>query len=217
MNLMTTIMSMQKLFLQGMLTTLRLWGVALVVSLVVGCVWGVLRSRKVRIAVVSIVFDVVTFVLRGIPFYVQLLLAYFVIPKMLGFSMSAFWAASVSLGLCSAAYVSQMVRGGMNAVVDGQWLAAQSLGYSRVQALRFVVLPQVVRNILPALTGELDQLLKSTSVISALGVLELTRVGMNIVARTMDPLPVYLSIAVLYLAISSLLTCGAWFLERRLS
>lgn len=217
MNLISPFISSPILFWQGLFTTLRLWGVALTVSLIVGCLWGTIRSHKGRITVVSALLDGLTFILRGIPFYVQLLFAYFVIPQILGISLSAFWTASVSLGLCSAAYVSQMVRGGINAIADGQWLAAQALGYSQTQTLRFVIFPQVIRTMLPALNGELDQLLKSTSIISALGVLELTRVGMNIVARTMDPLPVYVTIALLYLAISSLLTLSTWFLERRLS
>ena len=217
MNLVATLTTSQPLLLQGVFMTLRLWCVALVIALIVGCLWGVLRSRKLRITGISLILDAVTFILRGIPFYVQLLIAYFVIPGLLGIDISAFFAATISLGICSAAYISQMVRGGINAVADGQWLAAQALGYSSPQMLRFIILPQVTRIILPALTGECDQLLKSTSIISAIGVLEITRAGMNIIARQMNPLSIYTAVALLYLILSSLLNIASYFLERRLS
>ena len=160
--------------------------------------------------------DAITFVLRGVPFYVQLLIAYFVLPDLLGVNLSPFVTAVSSLGLCSAAFVSQMVRSGINSIPSGQWEAAAVLGYTTVQTLRYIILPQMVRNVLPAITGELDQLLKSTSIIATIGVLELTRLGMNIVAREVAPVSIYLTVAVMYLAISSGLNGVSSRIERRL-
>lgn len=212
----TFLLDSMPLLLKGALMTIQLWLVAGVCSLIVGTIWGALRCQRLRVAGIADVLDATTFVLRGIPFYVQLLIAYFVLPDLLGISLSPFMASTISLGLCSAAFISQMVRGGINAMSDGQWDAAYALGYNTRQALRYIIIPQVVRNVLPALTGELDQLLKSTAIISSIGVLELTRSGMNIVAREINPVTTYLTLAVMYLVISSVLNIVSSRTERRL-
>jgi His/Glu/Gln/Arg/opine family amino acid ABC transporter permease subunit len=202
------------LFIQGAGLTLALWLVSTGISLVIGVIWGIARCSQLRLPVISLGIDWVTFVLRGVPFYVQLLVVYFVLPALLGVSLPAFIAAVVSLGLCSAAYVSQMIRGGINALPQGQWAAARALGYSTGQTLWFVIIPQMGRAVLPSLVGECDQLLKSTSIVSTIGVLDVTRAGMNIVARTMDPVPVYCAIVCIYLVMSSGLNILGWYLER---
>ena len=155
--------------------------------------------------------------LRGIPFYVQLLIAYYAVPDLFGFNISPVLAGIISLGLCSAAYVSQIVRGGINAIPIEQWEAAFVLGLNRMQTLWYVILPQVMRIIVPMLAGECDQLLKSTSIISTIGVIELTRAGMNIVAREMQVVPVYIAIALLYLMIFTLFNMITKFFEGRFS
>ncbi len=101
-------------------------------------------------------------------------------------------------------YTAQIVRGGLNAIPKEQWEAAYTLGYSTKASLRYVIFPQVVRNVLPSLTGEFDSLLKSTAILASIGILELTRMGMNIVSREMDPLPIYLAVAMLYVIVSAL-------------
>lgn len=215
-NTLTFVIDSMPLLLQGALMTLKLWLASGVISLSLGTIFGVLRCQKLRFPGLSFVFDGITFVLRGIPFYVQLLIAYFVLPELLGISLSPFIAATGSLGLCSAAFVSQMVRSGINSIPNGQWEAASALGYTTLQALRYIILPQMVRNVLPAITGELDQLLKSTAIISSIGVLELTRSGMNIVAREINPVTTYLVIAGMYLVISSALNATSSKIERGL-
>ena len=162
------------------------------------------------------VCDVITFVLRGIPFYVQLLLAYFVIPSVLNIDIPAYVAAAGALGLCSAAYISQIVRGGIDALNPCQWEAAKMLGYSTTQTLRFIIIPQAVKNIFPALTGELDQQLKSTAVFSTIGILELTGAGKNIISQEMNPIAMYTAIALLYLCLSSGLAAVSLYAARRM-
>ena len=215
-NMYTTITQSAPVLMQGMLTTITLWLIAVVLSLSIGTVLGIVRCRRGRIALLSPLLDVITFVLRGIPFYVQLLISYFLLPDLLNINLPSFAAASLSLGLCSAAYLSQIVRGGIDALPVGQWEAAQVLGYSQPQTLRYIILPQMIRNILPALGGEFDQLLKTTAVVSAIGVLDLTRAGMNIIAREMNPIMMYSIIALCYLFMSSLLNGVTALLERRL-
>jgi ABC-type amino acid transport system permease subunit len=165
---------------------------------------------------VSSVLDGITFILRGVPFYVQLLIAYFVLPNIVGINVSAFSAALLSLGLCSASYVSQIVRGGINAIPFGQWEAAKVLGCSTTDTVRYIVIPQMLKIVLPALIGECDQLLKSTSIVSAIGVLELTGAGRNIIAQEMNPLTIYTVLAIIYLIISALLALFSTWLEAKM-
>lgn len=204
------------LLMQGLCATLWLWLTASFISCVAGIVCGTMRSRVLRMPYVSTALDGITFVLRGVPFYVQLLIVYFVIPAVIGLSFSAYSAALLSLGLCSAAYVSQIVRGGINAIPVGQWEAAQVLGYSTLDTVRYIIIPQMLKIVLPALVGECDQLLKSTSIVSAIGVLELTGAGRNIIVQEMNPLTIYTLLAVIYLSMSAVLTQLSAWVERRM-
>ena len=104
------------------------------------------------------------------------------------------------------------MRGAINAMPIAQWEAAFSLGYSTFRSVVHIILPQMFRIILPSLNNELDALLKSTSVISTIGMLELTRVGMNL-----EPVPIYLTIAVMYLMVSATLNIVSKKLEQRLA
>lgn len=205
------------LLLQGALMTISLWLVSVLVSMTVGTVWGIIRCSMLRIPFISGATDTLTFVLRGVPFYVQLLIAYFVLPALMNIDVPPFLIASVSLGLCSAAYTSQMIKGGLNTVPIGQWEAARVLGFSQTQTIRYVLLPQLLPAVLPSLVGECDQVLKSTSIFSTIGMLELTRTAMNIIARQMNPIPVYFAIASIYLMVSALLNWLAYQLEKKLN
>ncbi len=216
---MNSILSFIKTFgpfmLKGLATTLFLWLCCSLISLVMGFLWGSIRCRQFRVPFISPAIDGFTFILRAIPFYVQLLLAYFVLPQILGINLSGTQAAILSLGLCSAAYMSQIVRGSINAIPVGQWEAALVLGYTSFQTVLFIILPQCLRIAMPMVISELDQLLKSTSIVSTIGVLELTRTGMNIIAREMNPVPVYCAIAFLYVLMSLILLFLSRFIEKR--
>lgn len=204
------------LLLKGAALSLQIFAIASFISLVLGSAMGSMTCRRLRCRWFSSVIEGVTFVLRAVPCYVQLLIAYFVLPDLLGVELEAFTAAIIALSLCSAGYTAQIVRGGLNAVPKEQWEAAYTLGYSSMDSLRFIILPQVLRSILPALTGEFDALLKSTAILASIGLLELTRMGMNIVSREMDPLPIYLAVAVLYVGISAAINLISKKMEKRL-
>jgi His/Glu/Gln/Arg/opine family amino acid ABC transporter permease subunit len=204
------------LLLRGVLMTVFLWCGAAILSLAIGTLFGVLRCRTMRINYLTPLLDIITWILRGVPFYVQLLIVYFVLPNLLGLNLSPSIAGIISLGLCSAAYVSQMIRGSINAIADNQWEAAWVLGLNKSQSLQYVILPQAMRTIIPMICGELDMVLKSTSVISTIGVLELTGAGRNILAINMQVVPVYCTVALLYLFFSSLLNIFFEYTERRL-
>lgn len=204
------------LLLKGLSLSLQIFAIASLLSLVLGSVMGTLTCRRLRCRWFSPGIEGITFVLRAVPVYVQLLIAYFVLPDLLGLELEAFSAAVIALSLCSAGYTAQIVRGGLNAVPNEQWEVAYTLGYSVFASLRFIIFPQLVRNILPSLTGEFDALLKSTAILASIGLLELTRMGMNIVSREMDPLPIYLAVAGLYVGISAIINIISRKLEKRL-
>lgn len=212
---MDTIWLSLPLLLKGLVLTLQIFAIASPLSLCLGALMGSLTCRRLRNRWIAPAVEGITFVLRAVPFYVQLLIAYFVLPDLLGIELEAFTAAIIALSLCSAGYTAQIVRGGLNALPNEQWEAAYTLGYSVMNALRFIIFPQALRNILPALTGELDSLLKSTAILASIGLLELTRMGMNIVSREMDPLPIYLAVAGFYVGISALINITSKKLEKR--
>jgi len=201
----------------GALSTLNTWICAACISIAMGSLLGIFSCKKLRISGISSIIDKITFVLRGVPFYVQLLIAYFVLPDILGINLSPFMAGIISLGFCSGAYICQIIRTGINSIPKGQWEASYVLGYGLFRTVKNIIVPQMVRNISPAICGELDQLLKSTSLLSAIGFLELTRVGMNIIAREMNPVSTYLIIAVLYLSMSSLLNITSKKIEKKMA
>jgi polar amino acid transport system permease protein len=204
------------LFAKGAWMTLQVLLMAGVLSFAIGVVLGAISCTRLKVPVLSPLAEGFSFVARGIPFFVQLLIIYFVLPDLFGFNLDPFPASVIALGICSSGYVAQFVRGGLNAIPIAQWEAAYALGYDTTQALRRIILPQMMRFILPSLNNELDALLKSTAVISSIGLLELTRVGMNLVSREMEPVPIYLTLAFFYLCMSGILNLITKQLEKRI-
>lgn len=203
------------LLLKGVVMTVQILLCSASLSLTLGLFLGIASSNRLKIPLLSQGVECATFVLRGIPFFVQLLLVYFVLPDLLGFNLEPFPASVIALGLCSSGYVAQIVRGGINSIPPAQWEAAFALGLNTPQTLCHIILPQVGRTILPMLNNELDSLLKSTSIVSSIGMLELTRMGMNIVSREMQPVAIYLTVAFFYLCMSAFLNLVARGIERR--
>lgn len=204
------------LLLKGTLMTIQVMLGAASISFSLGLVMGILSCERLKIRGISSIVEGISFVYRAIPFYVQLLIVYFVLPDLLGFNLEPFSASVIALGMCSAGYVAQIVRGGINAIPAVQWEAAFSLGYDTKQSLRHIILPQMLRNVLPAFNNELDSLLKSTAMVSSIGMLELTRMGMNLVSREMEPVPIYLTVAFFYLCMSALLNLITRNLEKKI-
>lgn len=203
------------LLMQGAWMTFQVLIAASCISLSLGLILGVFTCERLRSNVIAPFIEVIAFILRAIPFYVQLLIVYFVLPDLLNINMEAFTASIIALGLCSSAYVAQVVRCGINSIPIEQWEVASTLGYSTTASLRYIIFPQMLRNVLPAITNELDALLKSTAILSSIGLLELTRMGMNIVSREMEPMLIYLSIAAFYVMISAGINIVSRYIEKR--
>lgn len=152
--------------------------------------------------------------IRGTPTLIQIFIVYFGLPKF-GLTMSPFIAGVIALGFNSGAYVAEIIRGGLLAIPKGQMESALATGMSPAQAMRRIILPQVVRIILPPITNEAATALKNTSLLSAITVVELTMYAQMIIAATFRPFDFYIIAAILYLILTTVLTqVAAWF-ERR--
>jgi polar amino acid transport system permease protein len=138
---------------------------------------------------------------RGVPLLVQLLVVYYLLP-FAGLELPGSIAAAIALGVCTAAYQAENLRGGFAAVPAGQAAAARAFGYTRWQTWRHIAMPQALRTALPSMVNEMIAILKASSLISVVGVADLMRVGQNIVARTQQPIGWYGLCGLLYLLIN---------------
>lgn len=193
--------------------TLLATGVAFVLGLIVGIVVALARiSRPLAIRHVG---DLYVEIIRGTPFLVLLLIAVFCVRPLIG-NPSRFWTGTVALGLFAAAYIGEIFRAGIESIERGQFEAARSLGLTRGATMRYVILPQAFKRMIPPLTGELIALTKESSLLYAIGVIELTYVAEQVGLKTTGGFEAYLAAAALYLAITIPLSLLARRLERRL-
>lgn len=204
------------LIAQGIVVTLTAWIFAMTLSLLIGTCLGIFSCRYAASPLVMRLIRVYTFITKGIPAYVQILIAYFMIPALIGIEIPGFIAAISALAICSSGYVTEIIRAGINAVPVGQYDACMALGYSYGAMMRRIIMPQALKNMSPALFGECEQLLKSTSLLATIGITEVTRAGMNIISRELNPVPVYLMIAGIYLLCAACVQATLWYVEGRL-
>jgi len=205
------------LLLRGALMTIKISLCAVIIGVIFGTLIGTTNCRRLRPPFLGWFLDMYIAVIRGTPIFIQVLIVLFVIPDLLNINLSPFAAGVLALGVNSTAYVGEIVRTGINSIPHGQWEAAHVLGYQPSDTLRFIILPQMLRNVLPALTNELVVLIKETSILSTIGLVELTRISRNIIARELDPVTIYLAAAVLYLVMTTTVSLIAQRLERSLT
>jgi His/Glu/Gln/Arg/opine family amino acid ABC transporter permease subunit len=205
---------MAQTLLRGLTLTVALTGLSLALGLPLGLALALARlsrRRAVRGAAGAYVE-----LFRGTPLLVQIIFVYYALPQLMGLDLPPFTAAVLALTLNSAAYVAEIFRAGIGAVDAGQLEAAQALGLSRAQGMRHVVLPQAFRHALPPLTNEAIALLKDSSLVSIIGMAELTRSGQELASQLAAPLAVWPAVALFYLLVTFPLTRLAGALERRL-
>ena len=212
-----------RLYLQGLLTTLELTVVALIVGVVLGVLVAVVRTahdqqrpgrrKNPLLGIFNIICKIYTTVIRGTPMLVQILIWGFVI---FASSRNKFMVGVVALGINSGAYVAEIVRGGLMSVDVGQSEAGRSLGLGYLDTMRFIIIPQAFKNILPSLGNEFITLFKDTSLVNTIGLTELTYRASRIAGTTFDYMPPYIGIAIMYLAVVIILTWLQGKLERRL-
>ena len=152
-------------------------------------------------------------IIRGTPVVVQLLIIYLIV---FANSSEALLIASLAFGINSGAYVAEILRGGIMAIDKGQFEAGRSIGFNYVQTMFLIIIPQVLKNVLPALLNEFIALLKETSIAGYIGIVDLTKAGNDIGAVTYSYFVPLISVAIIYLAIVMLLTWLVGIVERRL-
>jgi polar amino acid transport system permease protein len=151
---------MIELLIKGAFTTLKITTVALGIGTLGGMSLGILNCQKLQLPFLSQAIHGFVAVIRGTPLFVQILICYFGLPQVLGIDLSPFAAGVIALGCNSSAYISEIVRCGVNSIPSGQWEASFVLGYTRCQTLQYIMIPQMLRNVLPALTNEVTALIK---------------------------------------------------------
>ncbi len=201
-------------FDKAMLTTLLIASLGLVFATILGTVIGL--ARLSHITVLSDTATVYVQVFRNIPLMIIILALYFGLGAVFPGPPAIFWGI-LGLTLYEASYIAEIVRGGISAIHKEQRESADALGMNYYTKMRHIILPQAFRNILPALTGQLVMLVKDSSLLMVIGVMELTLQSRYLLSVTFQALEIYVVTTIYYFAICFPLAMGARYLERRLS
>ncbi|ALP64568.1 amino acid ABC transporter permease [Paraburkholderia caribensis] len=201
------------LLLQAALATIGISLTGLVIGFFVGI--GVCSARLSSNVIAQRFGGAYVFFFRGVPMLVQLLLVYYLLP-FVGINVSPIVAAISAVSLCSASYIAEILRGGFLNIPPGQIEAARMLGLSPIDMLRRIQVPQAFRMTLPSLVNEMVLLIKASSLISVVGVAEITRTAQNIAASTYRPLEAYVAAGLIYFVICGALALVAHAAEHRL-
>lgn len=213
-----------KLLVSGLKITFIVTLGALAIGIVIGLIIAITRTLYSNyvvtkppfiLKILNAIANVYLTVIRGTPMMVQLLIMGFVIfvPKT---DTGTIVCGIVTLGINSGAYVAEIVRSGLMSIPKGQTEAGRSLGFNYIQTMWYIVIPQAIKNILPALGNEMITLLKDTSLVSVIALRDVTKQAQNIQSLTYNALVPYLSLAVIYLVIVIILTRLLALLEKRL-
>jgi polar amino acid transport system permease protein len=201
-------------FLKGLWMTVAITGLSLIGGLILGFIWGIIRAGKGKMLrwLIGAWVDVI----RGTPVLVQIFIVFFILPEA-GIQLEAFAAAVITLTNMAACFICEIVAGGIMAVPKGQKEAATAAGLSAYQQLRYIVLPQAMRTILPPLVGQLVLLVKDSSIVSVIGVVDITRVGWFTVQRIPEGVMVFGLVGILYFVICYPLIYLSNNLEKRMT
>ena len=209
----------------GLGATLKVTFFALIVGVIIGIVVAIIRSThdknikdmkgasKAILKVLDLIARVYLTVIRGTPVVVQLMIMYYVVMVS---STNKILVATLAFGMNSGAYVAEIFRSGIMSIDNGQFEAGRSLGFNFVQTMRYIIIPQAFKNVLPALANEFIVLLKETSVSGYVALHDLTKGGDIIRSRTYDAFMPLIGVAIIYLVMVMFFTYLVGILERRL-
>lgn len=206
-----------KYIADGLAATLEITIVAVVIGIVLGFLVAIVRStydKTGKLKILNFLCNVYLTVIRGTPVVVQLMIIYFVICT--SGDVSKLVVSMIAFGVNSGAYVAEIIRGGIMSIDNGQFEAGRSLGFNYIQTMRYIILPQVFKNVLPSLGNEFIVLLKETSVAGYIGMQDLTKGGDIIKSRTYDAFMPLIAVAIIYLALVLIFTKLLEIMERRL-
>ena len=200
--------------MSGLQMTLILTVVSLVIALILGVVFGLFQVSKNKL--LRVIATIYVDIFRGTPLIVQAFFIYFGIPAALDIRITAVVAGLITLSLNAGAYMAEIVRGGIQSVEKGQMEAARSLGLPYGKAMSKVVLPQAIRIMIPSFINQFVITLKDTSILSIIGINELTQSGKIIIARNLESFQMWLIVGIIYFIIIMILTKVSNALERRI-
>lgn len=201
--------------LSGLYYTVLLSVTAISISVVVGLLValpGLSSNRPMRIFSRTYVE-----IVRAVPILVLILWVYYGLPQLSGLTITVFWAGVIALALSDSAFEAEIFRAGIQSIAKGQYEAAHSISLSYADTMRFVILPQAIRRILPALGNQLVYMLKMSSLVSVIGMQELTRKANELVVSEYRPLEVYTVLVLEYLVLILIVSAGVRWLERRMN
>ncbi len=216
------------MLVEGFLNTLKITGGALVLGVIIGIVVAAVRSSYdknkesmkkhggigyIVLRIANAICKVYLTIIRGTPVTVQLMIFYFVIWVS---SKDGVPVAIAAFGINSGAYVAEIFRGGIMSIDNGQFEAGRSLGFNYIQTMRYIIIPQMFKTVLPTLLNEFIALLKETSIAGYVGVMDLTKGGNVIAGRTFEYFIPLFTVAIIYLVMVMLLTSLVTKIERRL-
>ena len=201
------------LLLAGAGVTIEITAIAVGLGFIFGLITSVCRLSGVKILQVIAVCYVN--IIRGTPMLVQIFLIYFALPMVIGERINPFVAAVAACSINSGAYVSEIFRAGIQSVDKGQMEAGRSLGLSWMQTMRYVIMPQAFKHVIPPLGNEFISMTKETSLVSVIGFEELTRRGQLIIAKTYGSFEIWLTVAAIYLVMTLTIARLVSYLERR--
>ena len=155
-------------------------------------------------------------IVRSVPILVLILWVYYGLPTVSGITLSVFWAGVLALALSDSAFQAEIFRAGIQSIGRGQYEAAQSISLNYKDTMRYIILPQAIRRILPALGNQLVYMLKMSSLVSVIGLQELTRKANELVVSEYRPLEIYTILVLEYLVLILIVSAGVRWFERRL-
>jgi len=202
-------------FFEGALMTLVITALAVAFGMVLGLFFGLFKlapNIKITYFFATVYIDF----FRGTPLFVQILLLHFGILPLIG-DFSAFTSAVIACTLNSAAYIAEIVRAGIQAIDKGQMEAGRSLGMNYPQTMWYIILPQAYKVVIPPMINEFIAMLKDTSLVSIIGVSELTLRGKLVYASSYEPAWVWGAVAIIYFIMTKLLAMFGDYMERRLA
>jgi polar amino acid transport system permease protein len=199
---------------EGTLITLKYSIIAVIFGLMIGVLLAICKVHKNYI--LRLMANFYTSIFRGTPLLIQLSIIYFGLPYLIGVKLSVFIAGVISFSLNSGAYVSEIIRAGINAVDKGQVEAAEALAIPKFLIMKDIILPQAIRNIFPSLINELINLIKESAIISILGEMDLMRRAQIVSAETYNYfLPALIAAACYYILIM-IISSIAKIIEKKL-
>lgn len=199
--------------LEGLWVTLKISFFAAILTFIIGIIVALMKLSSYQF--LKDIATVYITIVRGTPLLVQIFLFYFIVANI--FELDRFIAGVLALGIFFGAYMAEVLRGAIQSIDKGQLEAANSLGISKYQAMRYIILPQAFKRALPTLVGEMIALVKDSSLVSVISITDLTKVGREIVSNTFSPFETWIVIALVYLTITSTMSYIGHKLEKKMA